>query len=364
MILCANPLAQFQSHREEILAAVERVLEGGNYIFGPEVNKFEKSFAAYCHAEHAVGVNSGTDALILTLRALGIGPGDQVITVSHTAVATVAAIIASGATPVLVDVVSGTYTMDPQRLRQAISPRTRAVIPVHLYGQPADMDSIMGIARDAGLFVIEDCAQATGALYKGARVGSIGDAGCFSFYPTKNLGAIGDGGMVVTCNAHLAEQIRRLRQYGWDENRATGEPGLNSRLDEIQAAILGVKLKTLDEDNARRRAIAQRYNEGLAGLHVGLPQEQADTTHVYHLYVITCKERDQFKRKLADRGILAGIHYPVPVHLHGGYDRNVVKPPSGFPVTDALAGSVMSLPMYPELTADSIEAVIQSIVQE
>ena len=361
MILCANPLAQFQSHQEEILATVKRVLEGGNYVFGPETKRFEKSFAIYCQADHAVGVNSGTDALILALRALGVGPGDQVITVSHTAIATVAAIIASGATPVLVDVDFVTYTMDPKCLSEAIGPRTRAVIPVHLYGQPADMDSIMGIAREAGLFVVEDCAQATGALYKGARVGSIGDAGCFSFYPTKNLGALGDGGMVVTRNANLAEKIRRLRQYGWDENRATGEPGLNSRLDEIQAAILGVKLKTLDEDNARRRAIAQTYNDSLAGLPVGLPREHPDTTHVYHLYVISSRERDQLKRRLSDSGVLAGTHYSVPAHLHGGYDRRVVKPPAGFPVTDALVASVLSLPMYPELTADAIETVIRSI---
>jgi dTDP-4-amino-4,6-dideoxygalactose transaminase len=281
--------------------------------------------------------------------------------VSHTALATIAAIIASGATPVLVDIEPAYYTMDPQCLRRAITLKTKAVIPVHLYGQPADMDAIMEIAREHGLFVIEDCAQATGATYKGKRVGSIGNAGCFSFYPTKNLGAIGDGGMVVTGDANLAGRIRRLRQYGWDESRATDGPGLNSRLDEIQAAILNVKLKSLDEDNARRRGIAQLYNEGLAGLPIVIPKEHPDTTHVYHLYVIACKGRDHLKKKLADSAVFAGIHYPVPGHLHGGYDRRVVMPPEGLPVTDDLTDIILSLPMYPELPYDHIEKVVQII---
>ena len=219
----------------------------------------------------------------------------------------------------------------------------------------------MEIARGYGLFVIEDCAQATGATYKGKRVGSIGNAGCFSFYPTKNLGAIGDGGMIVTGDANLADRIRRLRQYGWDGSRATDGPGLNSRLDEIQAAILNVKLKSLDEDNARRRRVAQLYNEGLAGLPIATPKERPDTTHVYHLYVIAFKGRDHLRKKLAEGEVFAGIHYPIPGHLHGGYDWRVAVPFEGLPVTDNLADIILSLPMYPELSFDQIEKVMQII---
>ncbi len=363
MIPCAKPLAQYQSHKEEIIDAIKNVLDGGNYILGPEVEKFEKSFAGYCGVGYAVGVNSGTDALILSLRALDVGPGDEVITVSHTAIATVAAIIACGAVPVLVDIEPVYYTMDPQCFLLAITPRTKAVVPVHLYGQPADMDAIMEIAREHGLFVIEDCAQATGATYKGKRVGSIGHAGCFSFYPTKNLGAIGDGGMVVTVNANVSERIRRLRQYGWDENRTTEEPGLNSRLGEIQAAVLNVKLKSLDKDNVRRRGIAQMYNEGLAGLPMALPKERSDSMHVYHLYVIASEERVRLKEALAENGVLAGVHYPIPGHLHGGYDRCCRLPDMGLPVTERVRGSILSLPMYPELTTMQVTQVTEAVMR-
>lgn len=357
MIPCANPLAQYQSHREEILDAIRRVLEGGNYILGAEVEAFEQSFAAYCGIEHAVGVNSGTDALILALKALDIGAGDEVITVSHTALATIAAIIASGATPVLVDVDPEYYTMDPECFRRAISPKTKAVVPVHLYGQPADMDTIMMISRERGLFVIEDCAQSAGALFKGARVGSIGDVGCFSFYPTKNLGAVGDGGMVVTGDTKLARRIKRLRQYGWDQNRGTEEPGFNSRLDEIQAAILEVKLKSLDEDNVRRKGVALRYSEMLSGLKLTLPKERPGTSHVYHLYVIACDDRNALKEHLANGGVFTGVHYPVPGHLHHGYDRKCILPSTGLPITERLVNSILSLPMYPEITQEQIESI-------
>lgn len=361
MILCSNPLAQYLSQKEEIRAAIDRVLEGGNYIFGPEVESFERSFAAYCGADHAVGVNSGTDALIFALRAMDIEPGDEVITVSHTALATVAAILATGATPVLVDVDPAYYTMDPECFRRAITSRTKVVVPVHLYGQPADMDAIKEIAREHELFVIEDCAQAAGAMWNSARVGSIGDLGCFSFYPTKNLGAIGDGGMVVTRNAGLAKRIRRIRQYGWDENRITIEPGLNSRLDEIQAAILNVKLKRLDEDNNRRQEIAQSYNEGLAGLPIVLPAAHAVATHVYHLYVIACKERDALRRTLSEHDVFAGVHYPEPAHRHGGYGGKVSVPAKGLPITESLGDKIISLPIYPELSESSVSQVISLI---
>jgi len=350
MIPCANPLAQYQSQQQAILDAVKRVLEDGNYILGPAVSSFERAFAAYCGVEYAVGVNNGTDALVLTLRALGVKPDDEVITVSHTALATVAAVLASGATPVLIDIDSDYYTMDPACLEKAITPRTRAVIPVHLYGQPAAMDEIIDIARRHNLFVIEDCAQATGAQYKGRRVGSIGDAGCFSFYPTKNLGAIGDGGMVVTQSAALVTRIRRLRQYGWDEQRNTEEPGLNSRLDEVQAAILATKLRGLDDDNLQRRSIADFYHKQLGALGVAIPAERADSVHVYHLYVIKHDDRDALKQQLANFEVLAGIHYPVPCHLHGGYGARCVLPRDGLPVTEHAARHVLSLPMYPELS--------------
>ncbi len=363
MIPCANPLAQYQSHQEEIFEAVKSVLTGGNYILGSEVRTFEQSFAAYCGTDYAVGLNSGTDALILAMRALDIGAGDEVITVSHTALATVAAIIASGATPVLVDIEPDYYTMDPACFKEAITPRTKAVIPVHLYGQSAAMDEIMTIARDHGILVIEDCAQATGATYKGNRVGSMGDAGCFSFYPTKNLGAIGDGGMVVTGNAKLAQRIRRLAQYGWDENRATVEPGFNSRLDEIQAAILNVKLKSLDSDNTRRRTVAKAYDAILSTVQIVKPKERSDTNHVYHLYVISCNKRDALKINLQECGVLTGIHYPVPAHRHHGYEKKCVLPVAGLPVTDYAVGVILSLPMYPEISSMQLEVIAKCFVK-
>jgi dTDP-3-amino-3,4,6-trideoxy-alpha-D-glucose transaminase len=310
MIPCANPLAQYLTHKNEILEALHRVLEAGQYMLGSEVSAFESSFASYCGVDHAVGVNSGTDALVLTLRGLGIGAGDEVITVSHTALATVAAVLATGATPVLVDVEPDYWTMQTAGLERAITARTRAVIPVHLYGQPSDLSGILAIARTHGLFVIEDCAQAAGADYKGQRVGSFGDAACFSFYPTKNLGAIGDGGAIVTRDAAFAERVRRLRQYGWNDARETEEPGLNSRLDVVQAAILRVKLPSLDRDNARRQYIARIYDEGLAALPIVRPARRPGSTHVFHLYVVASPGRDRIKDVLVARGVGAGVHYP------------------------------------------------------
>ncbi len=358
MIPCANPLAQYKKHRDAISQALQNVLDGGNYILGPQVKQFEEKFAAYCGVAHVVGVGSGTDALILTLRAMDIGAGDEVITVSHTALATIAAIAASGATPVVVDVDPVSYVMDAAALKSAITTKTKAVVVVHLYGLPADMDAIMAVARENGLKVIEDCAQATGARYKGRRVGSIGDAGCFSFYPTKNLGAIGDGGAVASDDPKLALRIERLRQYGWDDARSTNEPGLNSRLDELQAAVLNIKLPTLDADNAARRRIASEYRLGLAGLDIQLPVEPMESDHVYHLFVLSCSRRDWLKKQLAENGILAGVHYLVPGHLHPGYAQLCRFPSDGLPVTESLVGKILSLPMYPELSADDIERVV------
>lgn len=361
MIQLASPLAQYRAHADAIRAAVARVLEGGAYILGAEVENFERAFAESCGAAHAVGVGNGTDALIVALRGLGIGPGDEVITVSHTAVATVAAVIAAGATPVLVDIDPLHYTIDPVRIEAAISPRSRAIIAVHLYGQAADLDAVSAIARAHGLKLIEDCAQSTGGTYRGRRLGSIGDAGTFSFYPTKNLGAIGDGGMVVTGDAALAERMRRLRQYGWDEVRRTEGVGLNTRLDPLQAAILGVKLPHLAADNARRAAIAARYADGLAGLPLTLPAARADSTHAYHLYVVACDDRDGLMQYLGHNGIASGIHYPVPAHLHRGYDAYVRLPDDALPVTEKVIGRILTLPMYPELGDAEAAAVVAGV---
>jgi dTDP-4-amino-4,6-dideoxygalactose transaminase len=358
MIRCAYPLAQFHAHEDEIRAAIARVLEGGNYVLGREVAAFETAFATYCGAKYAVGIGNGTDALALTLRGFGIGQGDEVITVSHTALATVAAVLAAGAKPVLVDVDPVYQTIDPVKAEAAITKKTKAIIAVHLYGQAADIAALRQIARRHRIKLIEDCAQAAGGHYGDRPVGSIGDAGTFSFYPTKNLGAIGDGGIVVTSNAGLAERIARLRQYGWDESRRTKEAGVNSRLDPLQAAILAAKLPRLDADNAKRIAIANRYNTAFAGLPVTLPVVRPTTRHVYHLYVVTCTGRDKLKAALATQGVEAGVHYPVPVHRHKGYGERVRLPRIGLPVTEGLAKRVLSLPLYPELTEADVHCVI------
>jgi len=363
MIPWASPLAQYRAHQEPIRSAINRVLDSGIYILGEEVESFERAFAEYCGGSHAVGVASGTDALILALKTLDIGPGDEVITVSHTAVATVAAILACGATPVLVDVDPTYYTIDPTRIEDAITSRCKAIIVVHLYGQAADVEAIVEIARRRRLAVIEDCAQAAGGRFRGRRLGSIGDVGCFSFYPTKNLGAIGDGGLILTSDANIAARVRRLRQYGWDEARETHDAGLNSRLDALQAAILQAKLPHLDHDNSRRAMLAGLYNNGLAGLPLELPATQRDGSHVYHLFVVRCRDRDRLKTHLAADGIGTAVHYPTPVHCQHGYAERVVIPPQGLPVTEELAGQILSLPIYPGLGDDDVARVARSIRQ-
>jgi len=322
----ALPLAQYQAHRTSIRSAITRVLESGRYILGEEVRSFEHDFADYCEIPHAIGVASGTDAIILALKAVGVGPKDEVITVSHTALATVAAVLACGAVPVLVDVDPHYYTMDPTCLESAITRRTKAILPVHLYGQAAEMDAILSIARRCQLRVVEDCAQAVGARHAKGKVGTLGDVGCFSFYPTKNLGGIGDGGMITTANADLASRVHRLRQYGWDDSRNPLEIGLNSRLDALQAAILHAKLPSLDADNARRVAIARRYGEALAGLPITLPTVFPGNTHVYHLYVVRCDQRDHLQAHLTAHQIGSAVHYPVPVHYSRAYADKVISP--------------------------------------
>jgi dTDP-4-amino-4,6-dideoxygalactose transaminase len=356
-----SPLAQYRAHQAPIQSAINRVLNSGTYILGAEVEGFEGAFAEFCGGTHAVGVASGTDALILALKAFAIGLGDEVITVSHTAVATIAAILAVGATPVLVDIDEVCMTLDSTALAAAVTPRSKAVIAVHLYGQAADLDSIVVFARRHRLAVIEDCAQAVGGRYHGRRLGSIGDIGCFSFYPTKNLGAIGDGGIIVTSDPTITACVRRLRQYGWDDARQTHEAGLNSRLDALQAAILRAKLPYLDADNERRAAIARRYERGLADLPITTPTARAGAEHAYHLYVIACTQRDALMAYLSDRAIGSAVHYPVPVHRQRGYAERAIVPGSGLPVTERICRQILSLPLYPELSDADVERVIATV---
>lgn len=352
----ADPRASYLAHRAEIDQAIARVLAGGRYILGPETQAFEQEFAAYVGVGHGIGVGSGTEALHLALTACGIGAGDEVITVSHTAVATVAAIELSGAAPVLVDIDPATYTLDPERVQEAITPRTKAIIPVHLYGQPADMPAILAIARQRGLRVVEDCAQSHGAGCAGRRTGAWGDAAAFSFYPTKNLGALGDGGMVVTDDPGVAERVRLLRQYGWRDRYVSATPGWNSRLDELQAAILRVKLPHLDADNRKRRGRAAQYAALLRETGLGLPRSREEADHVYHLYVVRSPGRDALRAHLAAAGIGTAIHYPVPVHLQPAY-RKLRGHADSLPESERAASEVLSLPMFPELTESQIEAV-------
>ncbi|HEU5239621.1 MAG TPA: DegT/DnrJ/EryC1/StrS family aminotransferase [Pyrinomonadaceae bacterium] len=357
MILCANPKAQYLAHQTEIDEAIRRVLEQGRYILGEEVNQFEAEFAAFVGVQHGIGVGSGTEALHVALAACELGPGDEVITVSHTAVATAAAIELTGATPVLVDIEPDFYTLDPERLNSVITERTRAIIPVHIYGQPANLDPIIKIARERNLLVIEDCAQAHGARYRDRRAGSWGDIACFSFYPTKNLGAVGDGGLIVTDNPKLAERARLLREYGWAERYVSHMPGWNSRLDELQAAILRVKLRYLDSDNEKRRRIAEKYCEGLKDVEIGLPKIRDGATHAFHLFVIRSARRDALQAHLRERGIGSLVHYPVPVHQQPAY-RGRLKGNDFLPETERAAREILSLPMYAELEDAQIQAVV------
>ena len=360
MILCANPLEQYRSRKEEIDAAIRSVLEGGQYILGRKVEEFEESFARYLDVSDCIGVGSGTEALHLALRACGVGPGDEVITVSHTAVATVAAIALTGAQPVFVDIEDEYLTLDPDRLESALSERTKAIVPVHLYGHPVDLGPVLQVAERHGLTVVEDCAQAHGARCGGRKVGGCGHVGCFSFYPTKNLGALGDGGAVVTGDGDLAGRVRSLREYGWSKGRLSDTEGWNSRLDEIQAAVLEVKLRYLEDDNLARARIAQRYRKGLQDLDLRLPEVRRDSTHVYHLYVVRCERRNDLEAFMKGHGIGVLVHYPVPVHLQPAYRRCRVAG-GGLPGTERAASEVLSLPIYPGLDDDSLESVIETI---
>ena len=353
--------AQSTPIREDLVSALLRVLDSTAFAGGPFVTDFEKEFAAYCGCQFAVGVGNGTTALWQSLLALGVGPGHEVITTPNTFIATAEAITLCGATPVFVDVDPETYTMDPDLIEPAITPHTKAIIPVHLYGQPADMEPILDIAKRHGLYVIEDACQAHGALYKGHKAGSMGDAGCFSFYPGKNLGAYGEAGAVVTNNPELAQHIRVRRDHGQTEKYKHAMIGWNDRMDGFQGAILSVKLKHLDRWNEARRRNAALYNELLADLEqVTLPREAPYARHIYHVYAIRVPQRDKLLAALREKDIWCAIHYPIPIHLQKAYE-SLGHHQGSFPVAERCADESLSLPMFAELTTEQIETVAGEI---
>jgi dTDP-4-amino-4,6-dideoxygalactose transaminase len=352
--------AQYHSIKPEIDAAVAKILESTQFVLGDEVAGFEREFAAYCGAAQGVAVNSGTSALHLAFLAAGIGSGDEVITIPHTFVATVAAIRYTGARAVFVDVDPVTYTMDPAKVEAAITPRTRAIVPVHLYGHPADMDPILEIGRRRKLLVVEDAAQAHGAKYKGRPTGSMGDMACFSFYPGKNLGAYGEGGLVATNNEDYARTIRMLRDWGQDRKYHHVLAGYNYRMEGLQGAILRVKLRSLERWTEARRAHAARYRALLADTGLGLPAEAPGCRHVYHVYAVRTREREALMKALGEQGIQTGIHYPVPVHLQPAY-ADAAYSKGSFPHSEKAADEVVSLPMYPEMTEEHLQAVGQAL---
>lgn len=360
MIPFVDLKAQYAGIKEEVNTAIQHVLDTCQFTLGSEVAAFEEEFAAYCSTRFAIGVNTGTSALHLALLAAGIGPGDEVITTPFTFVATVAAIHYSGAKTVFVDIDPQTFTLDASALEAAITPRTKAVIPVHLYGQPADMDPILAIAKNHRLVVIEDACQAHGAEYKGRRAGSMGEMGCFSFYPGKNLGAYGEGGMVVTSDAELTRRIRMLRDWGAERKYQHVLKGYNYRLEGIQGAVLRVKLRHLEAWTNARRAAAQRYDRLLAGSGVATPKAMAYARHVYHIYAIRTQQRQAWQDSLQAKGIHTGIHYPIPVHLLPAYS-DLGYQAGQFPHAEKAANEVLSLPMFPELTAAQCEEVAQAV---
>jgi dTDP-4-amino-4,6-dideoxygalactose transaminase len=350
---------QYQGIKEEVLTEIMQALDGMQLFLGKNVQSVESGFAKYCGTKFGIGVGSGTDALHIAIRACGIGPGDEVITVSHTFIATVEAIILAGAKPVLVDIDPDTYNIDTTQIEKAITKRTKAIIPVHLYGQPADIEPIRALAKAYDLRIIEDSCQAHGGEYYGQRTGSLGDAGCFSFYFTKNLGAYGEAGMITTSDPEIAERCRMIRDHGQNKKYHHALMGFNGRLDEIQAAILKVKLQHLDEWVEKRREIARAYETGLPP-QINKPKEALETKHVYHLYVIRTPERDRLKEWLESKGISAGMHYPVPVHLQQAWRQSGGESYS-LPVTEKITGEILSLPVYPELSRDEVDYICESV---
>lgn len=365
MIPLVDLVAQYHTIQAEIDAAVHEVLEKGHFILGPQVTAFEQEIAEYLNVRYAVGVASGTDALVIALRAIGVGPGDEVIVPAYTFFATAGAAMLVGAKPVFVDIYPHTYCLDIQQVAEQISPKTKAIIPVHLYGHPADMAPLLDIAKAHGLKVIEDNAQAFGAEYRGRKTASLGDIGCLSFFPTKNLGGYGDGGMVVTNNDEFAARLRMLRAHGWKKKYFPEMLGYNSRLDELQAAILRVKLRHVDAWNDQRRAIAQRYTERLSAMGIVTPQEDQPARRVYHLYTVRFAERDRVQSELKNLGVASDVYYPQPPHLADPC-RPFGYRPGDFPVAEQASRETLSIPLYPEMTDKQVSLVLEAVqkVQE
>ena len=353
-------VAQYREIREEIDGAISQVLEGGHFILGPNVAALERAMASYVGVEHAVGVASGTDALVLGLRALGIGPGDEVIVPAYTFFATAEAVMLVGARPLFVDILPDTFCLDVKQVTEAITKRTKAIIPVHLYGHPADMSPLLELARERSLKVVEDNAQALGAQYNGRMTGGLGDVGCLSFFPSKNLGAFGDGGMLVTNDAAVAERVRMLRTHGWRKKYHPEMLGYNSRLDELQAAVLRVKLPHLDRWNERRRALARRYAERLKVLGVGVPSEAVYAKHIYHLYMIRVERRNEVQQQLKAEGIGSALYYPQPLHMVEPC-RSLGYKKGAFPVSEAASDATLAIPLYPEMSDAQLDAVVSSL---
>jgi dTDP-4-amino-4,6-dideoxygalactose transaminase len=349
---------EYAAINKEVMPAIRKVLKSGWYILGDEGNKFESEFSKYLGAKFGVGVNSGSDALYLAVKALGISQGDEVITVAHTMISSVDAISRNGAKPVFADIDPSTYVMDPAKVETKISKKTKAILPVHLYGHPVDMDPLIEVAKKHNLFLIEDACQAHGSKYKGKVVGNIGDIGCFSFYPTKNLGAYGDAGMITTNSEELAIKLKKMRNYGQSKRYYHDFVGVNSRLDEMQAAILRTKLFHLDEWNERRRNLAQLYNNLLNNSNLITPVEREYAKHVYHLYVVRAKRRNELQQYLLNKGIQTLIHYPIPVHLQEAYKTN-----DKLPVTEKICDEIISLPIHPWLKENEVEKISASLKQ-
>lgn len=361
MIPFADPSASYQKHKVEIDHAIGRVLNSGSYVLGEEVKAFENEFAIF-HGQnfHAVGVASGTDAIALCLRSLGLENGDEVITSSHTAIATVAGIEQAGCNPVFADIDPISRCIDPNSVERRIGPKTRSIMPVHIYGQPANMHEILEIAHKHKLLVVEDCSQAHGASIDEQKVGTFADASAFSCYPTKNLGGTGDGGVILSRSNEFAEKIKSLRQYGWNDQRESMSPGVNSRLDELQAAILRVKLKHLSKDNEKRRIIAQKYIHAFSKLPIRLPSFPDNEVHAMHLFVIECNERDKLMEHLRANQIGASLHYPLAVHQHAAYASRI-RGCKDLPVTEKFCKQNLTLPMYPELSEYAVEKIIDLV---
>lgn len=354
----ASPYLSYLKDKDHYLSVISQVLDNGHYILGDQVSSFEQEFSEFMGGGHAIGVASGTDAISLALLSVGVGTGDEVITVSHTAVATAAAIERVGAIPIFIDIECESYCLDPDKLEAAISPRTKAIVPVHIYGKPAGMRRILEIANDHDLKVVEDCAQAHGATINGYKVGTFGHAGAFSCYPTKNLGAFGDAGVIFTKDKNIAESIFCLREYGWKERFVSEVSGWNSRLDEMQASMLRIKLRHLDKNNLRRREIAEQYATSLENCGVTLPSNKNNELHAMHLYVVACDERNQLREFLTTHNIGTAIHYPVPVHKQPAYSSSKFNR-FDLPITETLYKCCLTLPMFPELTNEQVDRVCQ-----